>query len=198
MKKFQLKNLRFLEAKTPQEKEAIYKLRHQVYARKLGYLPVNEQERETDEYDLYSSMFFCLLNQQVVGCIRLVVDNYSGFPLERYFSLDSYLRENKIDRRKSLEASRLISLGGYLVRIGLYKCLIEYMDEYSLQHIFLAAVSSKKNHIKNHQRMGFRQIGDSFYYKSCQVFAVPMHLNLTKLREEISLFKDAPSKYPLY
>jgi N-acyl amino acid synthase of PEP-CTERM/exosortase system len=62
-------------AKTRQMREHGYHIRHEVYARELGWEPVNQEEKETDDCDTYSHV--CLLQhrstQKYAGTVRLVI-----------------------------------------------------------------------------------------------------------------------------
>lgn len=55
--------------------DQVFRLRHEVYCRDLGWEPVREDGRESDEFDRHS--FHCLLRSrktgEAVGCTRLIV-----------------------------------------------------------------------------------------------------------------------------
>lgn len=55
--------------------DQVFRLRHEVYCRDLGWEPVREDGRESDEFDRHS--FHCLLRSRdtgvAVGCTRLIV-----------------------------------------------------------------------------------------------------------------------------
>lgn len=55
--------------------DQVFRLRHDVYCRDLGWEPVRDSGRETDEFDRHS--FHCLLRNrdtgEAVGCTRLIV-----------------------------------------------------------------------------------------------------------------------------
>lgn len=59
----------------PASIEQVYRIRHDVYCRDLGWEPVREDGRESDEYDRHS--FHCLLRARAtgapVGCTRLIL-----------------------------------------------------------------------------------------------------------------------------
>lgn len=55
--------------------DQVFRLRHEVYCRDLGWEPLREDGRESDEFDRHS--FHCLLRSrssgEAVGCTRLIV-----------------------------------------------------------------------------------------------------------------------------
>lgn len=55
--------------------DQVFRLRHEVYCRDLGWEPVRQDGRESDEFDRHS--FHCLLRSrktgEAVGCTRLIV-----------------------------------------------------------------------------------------------------------------------------
>lgn len=57
------------------EREQVFRIRHEVYCRDLGWEPVREDGREFDEFDAHS--FHCLLRTRStgapVGCTRLIL-----------------------------------------------------------------------------------------------------------------------------
>jgi len=62
-------------ALSPEERELVYRIRHDVYCRDLGWEPVRPDGIETDSVDAHS--VHCLLRQQgsnaPVGCTRLIL-----------------------------------------------------------------------------------------------------------------------------
>jgi N-acyl amino acid synthase of PEP-CTERM/exosortase system len=66
---------RVVLAVTRQQKRYAHAIRYQVYAKELGWEPLNESGLETDKCDDYST--HCLLEHkrsgEIVGCVRLVI-----------------------------------------------------------------------------------------------------------------------------
>lgn len=106
----------------------VYFVRHDVYARELGYEPVREDQRETDAYDARS--IHCLLRtasspQRPVGTARLVLtdpdDRDAPLPVEKTCrdTLDrSILDTAGLPREKVAEVSRLAVMGEFRRRKG--------------------------------------------------------------------------------
>lgn len=110
------------------DKDAVYFIRHDVYARELGFEPVRPDERETDAYDARS--LHCLMrtseaSARLVGCARVVLtdpqDRDSLLPFEKSCR-DSLFRDQidpaKLPREKIAEVSRLAVLSDFRRRRG--------------------------------------------------------------------------------
>lgn len=109
-------------------KNDVYFVRHDVYARELGFEPVRADQRETDSYDAHS--VHCLLRTiedptRLVGCARLVFtdpnDPSALLPFEKTCK-DSLFR-NVIDpsalpRGRVAEVSRLAVMADFRRRRG--------------------------------------------------------------------------------
>lgn len=106
----------------------VYFIRHDVYARELGFEPVREDQRETDAYDGRS--LHCLLRtaadpHRLVGCARLVMADpkspESLLPLEIYCNetLDrSIVDPAQLPRGQMAEVSRLAVMSEFRRRKG--------------------------------------------------------------------------------
>jgi N-acyl amino acid synthase of PEP-CTERM/exosortase system len=107
--------------------EQVFRIRHDVYCRDLGWEPVRADGREVDEFDAHS--FHCLLRTrdtaEPVGCARLILTRPEdpGHPLPFEDScidvLDRSLADPQRMPRGSLgEVSRLAVLKSYRRRKG--------------------------------------------------------------------------------
>lgn len=107
--------------------EQVYRIRHDVYCRDLGWEPAREDGRESDEFDRHS--FHCLLRRrgtgEPVGCTRLILARPEdpAYPLPFEESCREVLDEAlagppRSDRRRMGEVSRLAVLNTYRQRKG--------------------------------------------------------------------------------
>lgn len=114
-------------ALAPESLEQVFRIRHEVYCRDLGWEPVRLDGRETDEYDRHS--LHCLLkrrdNGEAVGCTRLILvrPENPSFPLpfenSCVLTLDrSLVDPARMDRYTLGEVSRLAVLSRYRQRRG--------------------------------------------------------------------------------
>lgn len=106
----------------------VFFIRHDVYARELGFEPVREDQRETDKYD-YRSVH-CLVrgsdeSARLAGCARVVMtdpqdlDAPLPFEVTCKATLDrSVIDPAKLDRKRIGEVSRLAVMSDYRRRKG--------------------------------------------------------------------------------
>jgi len=103
---------RIAPARTEAEKNDVYFIRHDVYARELGFEPERPEQRETDAFDARSE--HCLLRTaeaapRLVGCARVVYtdpqDPAAPLPFEKACR-DSLHRDVIDPARKRLEPER--------------------------------------------------------------------------------------------
>jgi len=107
--------------------EQVYRIRHDVYCRDLGWEPIRSDGREVDEFDAHS--VHCLLRRQgtgePVGCTRLIFARPGdpGYPLPFEDSCSAVLDRSLADpgrmpRHSLAEVSRLAVLKGFRRRKG--------------------------------------------------------------------------------
>ncbi len=70
---------------TEKEKDEAYRLRHQVFAEELGWVPVNEKGREIDEYDSDCTMVGLFAHDRLIACFRILLPT-QRFMLEKEFN----------------------------------------------------------------------------------------------------------------
>jgi len=104
-------------------RDAVYRIRHAVYCEELGYEPVREDRRESDQYD--SRSLHCLLQAkesgEYIGCVRIVLARQDTLPFEILCaaSLDRAIVDPaRLDRSRVAEVSRLAVIGRYRRRRG--------------------------------------------------------------------------------
>ena len=143
---FQLLNLgeRFRQyfevvpALTPDLKDQVFRIRHNVYCEELRLEPLRQNWRETDEYDEHS--LHCLLRNVATGefaaCTRLIRarpdDPDQPLPIEKYGSgaLDPTLADpRKLPRERIGEISRFAVMKKYRRRSSDDQSLIGLTDE---------------------------------------------------------------------
>lgn len=108
-------------------REQVYRIRHDVYCRDLGWEPVREDGRETDEFDRHS--LHCLLRRrdtgEPVGCTRLILARPEApdhpLPFEQCCKevLDRSIADpSRMPRHTIGEVSRLAVLNTFRKRRG--------------------------------------------------------------------------------
>jgi N-acyl amino acid synthase of PEP-CTERM/exosortase system len=121
------KHFEVVPALTPQLKDEVYRIRHNVYCEELKFEPARADGRESDEYDAHS--LHCLLrnvrNAELVGCVRLITarpeDPSYLLPFEKSCraTIDRTIIDPQTLPRASIgEVSRLAVLRKYRKRKG--------------------------------------------------------------------------------
>lgn len=114
-------------ALTPELRDEVYRIRHQVYCQELEYEARRADGRETDEYDPHS--IHCLIRSvktdEYAGCTRLILcrPQDPGYPLpfERTCAetLDrAIIDPQTLSRRRIAEVSRLAVVARFRTRRG--------------------------------------------------------------------------------
>lgn len=122
-----LRSFELIPALEDSEREQVYRIRHDVYCRDLGWEPTRDDGREVDEFDAHS--LHCLLRTREtgapVGCTRLILarpdDPGHLLPFEDSCSgvLDRDLADpGGMPRLSMCEVSRLAVLKGFRRRKG--------------------------------------------------------------------------------
>jgi N-acyl amino acid synthase of PEP-CTERM/exosortase system len=107
--------------------DQVFRIRHDVYCRDLGWEPMREDGRESDEFDRHS--LHCLLRRrgtgEPVGCARLILARPEDpdYPLPFEESCKDVLERSVVDparlpRHTVGEVSRLAVLGSFRQRKG--------------------------------------------------------------------------------
>lgn len=107
--------------------DQVFRIRHDVYCRDLGWEPLRDDGRESDEYDRHS--FHCLLRRrstgEPVGCTRLIVARPEdpAYPLPFEHSCREVLDRRiadpaRLPRHAIAEVSRLAVLDTFRQRKG--------------------------------------------------------------------------------
>lgn len=107
--------------------DQVFRIRHDVYCRDLGWEPVRADGRESDEFDRHS--FHCLLRRrgtgEPVGCTRLILARPEdpAYPLPFETSCRDVLDRQivdpaRLDRRTLGEVSRLAVMNAFRQRKG--------------------------------------------------------------------------------
>ena len=117
-----------LPAITPAAREAVYRIRHEVYCEDLGYEPIRADGLEHDSFDAHS--MHCLIRtvgptKQLVGCTRLVIPRPAAgharlpFEISCAEALDlSIIDPARLPRERIAEVSRLAVRARYRRRRG--------------------------------------------------------------------------------
>ena len=78
---------RFCSA-TVDDRPAIYRLRHQVYAEELGQHAVNNEGTLTDKLDGFNHYILAWCGDELVGCVSITPPAGESYSIDKYFLRD--------------------------------------------------------------------------------------------------------------
>lgn len=186
----QWKGFRFVVADTEKLKNAVYRLRYQVYVEELGFEKPEfySYECEKDKYDPYS-IHFAAINEQeeVVGTVRLILNSQEGLPVKSV-AISHFLKNEpqdfkvaEISRLAILKSCRTIS-GDYLcsdrskvtgrfkirrkfplITIGLYRIMYQTSKEVGITRWYMISEAKLFRIIKIYGFV-FHSVGDEIDY----------------------------------
>ncbi len=128
----------FLPALDAATRQAVYRIRHEVYCRDLGWEPVRDDGLEQDEFDAQS--IHCLLRRkgtgEPVGCTRLILrrPGPGSEPLPFEHHCDKALHRHLVDPaalppEQQAEVSRLAVMRNYRQRKGEQDSAVALSDD---------------------------------------------------------------------
>ena len=127
------------------EIDDVFKIRHQVYAVERGYIPENQENNETDEYDVRSE--YCLLyfkpTGEAVGTARLVLPDSEN--IQESYPIQTLISHPHLDNEETLlshpEISRFAITKACRKEIFSHPAFIEAADKIGLnQREAIAAI----------------------------------------------------------
>src|ERR1041385_4861711 len=68
-----------------QDREVIYKMRHDVYARELGQHLENKEGRLTDQLDAINIYLVAKVDEEIAGFVSVTPPNKIGYSIDKYF-----------------------------------------------------------------------------------------------------------------
>jgi N-acyl amino acid synthase of PEP-CTERM/exosortase system len=98
------KELHFKTLTKAYEKEEAYRLRHQVFAEELGWVPCNMDRREVDDYDENCILVGLFAKNKLIACLRILLP-FQQFMLDKEFK--DILGEHKMQKTEdTIEVTR--------------------------------------------------------------------------------------------
>lgn len=136
---FEFGGYRFARAETDDERRAVFRLRHEVYAEE-GF--IRAEEFASGEFqDPFDAVSIQILVRDAggapVGTTRFVLPSELGFPTERFFDFDP----PEVGREQLGEYGRLAIREGHrggtrAPMLGMLKAVFEVMLEHRITHVF--------------------------------------------------------------
>jgi len=186
--------IEFNIAKTQKEKEAVYKLRYDVYCREKKYLK-EENYSESLEYDIFDKFATHFIARdgdgEVVGSLRLIprvadLSTKGKIPLEDHTNIS----RNIEDSDQVCELSRFVIKKEYRkkysINFGLVKMATLYALERDITHFAISVSIKSKLYF---EKFGFKQIGKEYIYGKIQ-YNHPSVTMLANIKESLKRMKE--------
>ncbi len=190
-------SIRIKVARSAEELDCVFKLRHRVYVEEEGVMNPRADGRITDRFDAFPTTvnFIALSPDGIVGNLRLCERTDSiGVPADEYFNFEPHIPEHC---RKLVNAGMLcmsrrfrgkMRLSNNLIMMGVYwSCSI------GASHV-LAPTNPKAKTFFN--RVGFDEVASQFIHKTTGLKLLPMILDLDSLHDRFAEFIEAQGISP--
>jgi ubiquinone/menaquinone biosynthesis C-methylase UbiE len=180
---------RIISVDTEEDLERACGFRYRAYSER-DMIAANEIQLEKDDFDAIARHYIALDGNEVVGCVRIIPDNPSGFPMESDFPLTEYRKQRHIREGEAAEITRLIIAGDKAEAIpALYLTVFDDARANGINHLFGSA-----GHFlaPKYEGIGFRVIGPAFNYSKISGTYLPLHLDIW---HEVDGFRKEPSGY---
>ena len=167
-------------AHTPQEKDALYRLRHQVFVEEEGYMAPTADGKIQDRFDDYATTvnIIAVDNGQVIGGVRFTQANPLGMPPDEFFNSKSLALGASAQLGSGGQFCLLRTYRGSRLAIYLLGMAHHWSRSQGLSHI-LCAVNPEIQHLLG--KIGYRTVGAEQYDAEKALAFVPMCLDLRDL-----------------
>lgn len=171
-----------------EELDALFRIRHQVYAEEEGYMAASPEGRIFDRFDAFPTAqnLIAIVDGRVVGGVRLVGDGPAGTPADSFFDFRSKVGEGVWGSAGMLclsQAQRPIRRVSFALMAMLY-----YAAEVrGMTHLWAPA---NPDQMPMFERMGWRQLAPQFYHEEHKLQVIPMTLEIERLHDNFLRFLD--------
>ncbi len=173
-------------AKTAEQIDAVFKLRHQVFCEEGKYFPETPDGRFFDSFDAYPTTknIVAIHDEKVVGSLRLTVDSEVGIPADDYYDFRALLPEG----------CKLLSSGMYCVdrefrnpkiALGMIQMASYFALEIGISHVVGPINPPIAKLLK---RVGFDIVGDEMIEPHTGLKILPAVLDVTNLKDFFATF----------
>jgi len=209
--------LRLKVAETEEDMEDVHRLRYEVFGKEFGYI----KREMPDPYDKIALNIMAKRNGYPAGSVRLIDDRHlalldeddgvvlregrAKFPMEKEADLDVY----RANGRKIIELSRLVVSKyerGISITPSLLAACYNYVIENGITDGFIIANCEMKSRGKGvledervkipslFTKLGFKVMGQPFYYEDFNAWAVKMHLPIEEVTETLESIHEMAYK----
>ncbi|MFK5975243.1 MAG: cyclic nucleotide-binding domain-containing protein [Sulfurovum sp.] len=168
-------------ANTPKLMDEVFKIRHKVFSETEELIKQTEDKRLIDRFDTFStsSDLVVMVDDKVVGAMRISLDCEVGLPADEYYDFRVHLPKD-----------------AYIMHIGMFCVTKEYRSPRVTMDLMLMATYFGKSNGVTHvvapinpqiakllQRVGFEAVGKEFTKPFIEVPILPLVLEVNKLKD---------------
>jgi len=168
-------------AKSPEDIDAIFKLRHKVFHEEENLLAENPTGRLMDRFDAFPTTSNLVVKKEgnVVGSLRLSLDTRIGLPADEYFDFRPHLPED-----------------AFIMHCGMFCVSQAYRSPKITSGLMLMAtyfgISNNVTHVvapinpaiaRLLKRVGYEQVGEEFTEESTNARMMPLVLDVNNLSD---------------
>jgi histidinol-phosphate/aromatic aminotransferase/cobyric acid decarboxylase-like protein len=111
----------------PEDRETIYRIRHDIYAEEIGQHPVNPEKRLADQLDQWNQYVVVCRGDRIVGFLSITPPGSPSYSIDKYLDRESYPQLANHDfcevRLLSVLESERTSLAASLLLYGTFRLL---------------------------------------------------------------------------
>lgn len=173
-------------AKTPEEKEACFRLRYEVFEKHCYADEKRYPDRKIeDEYDAISTIFMAVDGDELVGTVRITPPSELGFQMESMYDLTE-LKENCENLWESSKV--MIKEGKFGVLVGFLNVLYLFMKKNNITDL------CSMTHVKNEEmyhKIGMQSFGEIKVHPGVNEPTAALLWNLEDTKEPyLSMFEQ--------
>jgi len=172
----------------------VHHLRHEVFAKKLAWVPTTEDEYERDEYDKHSIFFGVFRDEELLGTARLTLHK-GPFMLDKAFKYLLAGKSLKHTGPDTVELSRLGTLPSLedkktrrIVAMCLYKLLYEWSLKNGVRYWYLVTTERYLKSLQNHLRIPIEKIGGEHNTEDGELYSAAL-IDLDLARKSMGLMR---------
>ena len=185
-------------ARTTAELDALFVARHKVFVEEQGNLATWPNQRIADRFDAFPSTanIIALVDERVVGGVRLSRNGDKGSPLDEFFDFSRYL-PSKDDSASVSQFCLLPDFRGGSLRLGFS---LLYMGAFWAfrRGIRRLAMACGADVARLAQGMGYQQVAPKFPHPQLDTPMVPLLLDLRQIKQPLFRMARRPGLLDLF
>ncbi len=175
-------------ATTPEEIDAVFKIRHRVYAEEEGHMARRDDGRIYDRFDALPTAvnIIAVVDGQVVGTVRFMEGSLAGTSADTFFNFAPHLDG---DHGRRIGASSQLAVAREYRKSGLSFSLLAMGCYWALgRGVTTLKSAANPDVLPMLLRMGWEPVAPEFFHEGYGLRCVPMVLELAKLNDKFLEF----------